>query len=762
MNAVILAAGDRAEMKPLGCDNSLSMLKICGVPLLELTVKNLERYGFKDIIIAADRYSEKIAEYFDDGREVIPKLSAAPSGTESSAAVSKAVCEYDIPDSEPVIVTRGDVLADIDYREALSFHRQQGADITLIVKHSDCPERSIGAVVNEGLLKEIIPYPPAESCETELIVTGAVILKGELAKRLESFGGDHILNGAAALLKEGIKAAAYEEKGYFMQLEEPADIIKASRDIMTGQYPYCPDGVLHKDEGNLKGVNAEFPIYIGENTVISEGASVSAYSCIGENVFVSRNAVLRECYIGDGCYIGDSARISGAAAGDGARISSEAELREGAVIGNGAVIGANAVVEQGARVWNGRRIEPYAVVKENVKYGSPKRFVLDEDGIAGETNSFITPQTAVMAGSACASVGKRIVLGYKGDNAAFAMAMAFSSGVSAAGGEVWFLGEVTEPELASCIRICGGSAGCFIDAGVSVKIKFFSSDGLSVTRKEERLIESGLNGGVCRKASAAAFGAIRHCGGIRDIYLSRILKKRPLFLSGIKAVINTPSGRTAELCGKLLDGINDPYGTPVVFHISGDGTKISAYTDETGYVPQEKLVLIGCLAEFAEKKDVALPFSFTQAADVLAEKYGCSVLRYMHCSNGTDREARKLAAENCFASDGIRLMLRTAAFLSENKMSLKEACAMLPDFATVSRYVAVDSPRARSMELLRKLEGGKAAGGDGIVISSGRGRVIVRPVKTGRGIMMFTESFDVEAASELCDLFQEKIKTLGS
>ena len=758
MKAVILTGGDRQGMKPLGCDNSLSMLKICGVPLLELTLRNLERCGFTDIIAAADRYSEKTAEYFDDGRENLPKLSVTPSGTESSAAVSRAVREYDIPDDEPVIITRGDVLADMDYREALSFHRRHGADITVAVTRSDCPEKNVCAVVNDGILKEIVPYPPAESCETELILTGAVILRAELAKRLESFGGDYILNGIASLLKEELKAAAYEEKGYFTELEEPADLIKACRDAMNGKYPYCSDGIIYSDNSTLKGIRAEFPFYMGKNTVISEGAAVSAYTCIGDNGFIGRNAVLRECYVGDGCYIGDSAQISGAVAGDGVRISSEAQLCEGAVVGNGAVIGANAVAEQGARIWNGRRIEPYAVVKENIRYGSPRRFVLDEDGIAGEINTVITPQTAVMAGSACASLGKRIVLGYKGDSSAFAMAMAFSSGASAAGGEVWLLGEVTEPELASCLRICSGSAGCFIDSGVSVRMKFFSSDGLPVLRKEERLIESGLNGGIYRKASSSAFGAIRSCGGIRDIYLSRLMKKRPAFLEGVKVIVNTPSGRTAELCGRLLEGINDESGMPVVFHISGDGTKISAYTDETGYVPQEKLVLTGCMAEFEEKKNVSLPFSFTQAADVLAEKYGCRVLRYMHCSNGSDREARNLAAESGFASDGIKLMLKTAGFLSRNRISLKEACGMLPDFATVSRYIAVDSPKARSMELLRKLDGGKAAGGDGIVINSGSGRVIVRPVKTGRGIMMFTDSFDLETASELCDVFQKKIK----
>ena len=38
------------------------------------------------------------------------------------------------------------------------------------------------------------------------------------------------------------------------------------------------------------------------------------------------------------------------------------------------------------------------------------------------------------------------------------------------------------------------------------------------------------------------------------------------------------------------------------------------------------------------------------------------------------------------------------------------------------------------------------------------GRVTVRPVRTGKGIMLNVESYALEAASELCDFYSEVIK----
>ena len=55
------------------------------------------------------------------------------------------------------------------------------------------------------------------------------------------------------------------------------------------------------------------------------------------------------------------------------------------------------------------------------------------------------------------------------------------------------------------------------------------------------------------------------------------------------------------------------------------------------------------------------------------------------------------------------------------------------------------------LERLSVSTGGVLTDGDG-------GRVTVRPVRTGKGIMLNVESYALEAASELCDFYSEVIK----
>jgi hypothetical protein len=36
-----------------------------------------------------------------------------------------------------------------------------------------------------------------------------------------------------------------------------------------------------------------------------------------------------------------------------------------------------------------------------------------------------------------------------------------------------------------------------------------------------------------------------------------------------------------------------------------------------------------------------------------------------------------------------------------------------------------------------------------------RGRVLIRPVKTGKGVMMYVESYAAETAAEICDFYSD-------
>jgi hypothetical protein len=150
---------------------------------------------------------------------------------------------------------------------------------------------------------------------------------------------------------------------------------------------------------------------------------------------------------------------------------------------------------------------------------------------------------------------------------------------------------------------------------------------------------------------------------------------------------------------EILKPVNNKNGERIVFHISADGKKISAYSEDTGYVFYEKLVLLCCQKSFQEGLDVSLPYSFPSVADKLAQRYGSTVYRYCSCSvDDSDSEARKLAAEAPFVTDSIVLMLTVLNVLNTNCCSLKQAVDEIPTFATVNKFIPLEKDRRMFFE----------------------------------------------------------------
>lgn len=747
MNAVILSGGDGMRLRPLTCSLPKVMLKVCNIPLLEYNLAVLKRHNISSII-AADRFSNVIAEHFDSSHKSAPRFSFAKSPEGTSAALQKAVTEWGIPYNEPLLVINGGALADFDYGGIVREHKRGGHALTLILKKVPCPTDGIAAVEDNNVLTDIIPCQPRESCASDKILTGSFVISGGAAAKISEYGRDLYRDVIPAMLKSGLKIHTVTADGYFAFLQTPDDLMKINRDVLFGVYPHKPRTVTSD-------------ICIGKNCDIAPDADISDGAVLGDNVSVGSGAKICGGIIGGGAYIGRRATVNYAIIGRNARIGESAGVFEGAVIGEGAVIAESAAIEPNVKIWNGRHIEPFACAANDIKYGFARPVALDEEGITGETNGIITPQLAATVGCAAASVGRKIAVGCKDGAASEALALAVISGIMSAGSDVWFIGETTMPELAYCTKLCGAEVSCYVEAGVTAKIRFLSADGLPLSAGEERLIEKGINRGEYRRSTFTRFGRTSFCGEIKSLYQGKIAGIMPKSAEGIRIIINTPCKRISALCDSIIQDVSDKNGVPMVFHIGGDGVKISAYTEETGYIFHDKLALICCKSRFERGDTVVLPESFPHAAETLVEKYGGKVLRYCFCSDGSDEEARKAAEGSEFVRDGIMLMAELLGIMSDSGKTLKELCEELPDFATVNRFIALDAAKLSHTALLRELCTEKQLRGNGVTINDRRGRVMIRPVKTGRGVMMHVESYSAEIASELCDFYQDTLNTLA-
>lgn len=752
--ALILAGGEGLRLRPLTCTKPKAMLPVCGAPIISYTLDTLKRQGFKSVLIAADRLSNVLTDNLDGSPDVDFIISSSPEGT--CRALSKAA---EVCGGEDIAVISGSLLFDTDLNAAAAAHREAGADITVVTVKTDRPAEYAAAVTEKGFVTDIIPDPARESCISDLAVTGIFIVSSKAAKN--GFGGDILTELIPETIKQGGKVLNFTAEGTFIGVDTPEDLFAAARAVFEGKIRAVKgteSNFVRKREERPE-LDISVPAYIAGSSDIAPRVKIGSGTVIGKNVTVCRGAELNGAVVMDSAYIGERVTVTGAVVGSGARLLADSSVSEGAVVGDGAVVGEQAEVRRGVKIWNGIRVGSCAHTFGDIKQGSAAPLKIGEDGICGETGSIITPQTAALAGSSLASLaplGGRIGIAYRDDPASKSLALAIASGVTAAGAEAWLFGAASAPAVEYCTAVSRLSAGCTVDAGITARIRFCSGDGMPLSRKEEKLIENGINRGEYRREGFSRFGALRDAAAITHLYRNMLEGLAPAALNGIRAVLNTPGKAVSEVCGGIFDRINDKNGEPIVFHIGSDGRGASAYTEETGYVFEEKLILICCRRRFEQGLDVALPYDFPQAADRLAKQYGRRVLRYSLCpSDSGSCEARKLALETPFVRDGSALALSVLEALSRSGRSLAEEIAELPEMALAARFIAVGD---RPAQLLRRVCCGGQATDSGIIISDGRSRAFIRPVKTEKGILMKAESYSVEAASELCDFYQEKLK----
>ncbi len=764
MQAIIMAGGEGTRLRPLTCNIPKPLAPLCGRPVLEYILELLKKNRINEATLTLMYQGDKIVEYFDDesfkGISLEYSFEDVPLGT---AGCVKRACHDD-----EVLVISGDAMCDFDISSAIEFHKKNKADATIIVKKVSDP-REFGLILSnsDGRITGFVEKPSFESCTTDVANTGVYILsKSALDLIPDEKKSDFAMDIFPQMMKREMRLFAYEENGYWCDIGDFRSYLKCQRDMLEGKVS-CEihghrelDGTISMTTANFHGVKIVPPCFIGRNVSIGAGSVVESGAIICDDVTIGKNSKIHSSVILKGAFLGERVCCNEAIICENAKLLRGASVFEGSVIGEKAEIGENATVEAGVRVWQGKQLDRNSTATYDIKYGNAKAMCLDEDGVCGEINGVVTPQVATTLGSSLASACEKdnciVAVGFKGDVAGRALALAVISGGMSAGATVWDFGECVEPELAHCMEIIGAEIGCYVDAGVTARLKVISESGLPPTRRQERKIEGGLNRGEFNKVAFSDFGEYKTALDIKSLYEIELLKILPHYLKGVRAEFKTTNNRIAEIMDKIVLPKNDLNGNRIIIHISSDGKKVSAYTEETGYVFHEKLIILASRIAFEGGSNVALPFSFPQIANNIAESYGKKVHRYFNCTcDLSDDEARKEASKSKFVRDGIMLAMVVLSYLSENSLTLEKAIEGIPDFYSTSRFVSVEKAPSQILKQMCKERAGLS---EGVVLEEGDSRVLIRPVKTGKGVMMFVESVKSETASELCDKFEKLLK----
>jgi dTDP-glucose pyrophosphorylase/CBS domain-containing protein len=126
----IMAGGYGTRLRPLTDNCPKPMLSIGGEPLLELTIKNFKKYGFKNFFISTHYLPNVIKNYFGNGDDFDVNINYIfeenPLGTAGALGLfPKKISKL------PIIVINGDIITNTNFNSMLNFHNENFADISI-------------------------------------------------------------------------------------------------------------------------------------------------------------------------------------------------------------------------------------------------------------------------------------------------------------------------------------------------------------------------------------------------------------------------------------------------------------------------------------------------------------------------------------------------------------------------------------------------------------------------------------------------------
>ena len=130
LTAVIMAGGLGQRLRPLTLETPKPLLPVGGVPILEINIKRLVRYGIREIFLCVGYKKEQIMDHFQDGSawdcHIHYVEENQPLGTMGALAYLPKQLEH-----KQILLFNADLLSDLDLEAFYLRHQDQGNALTV-------------------------------------------------------------------------------------------------------------------------------------------------------------------------------------------------------------------------------------------------------------------------------------------------------------------------------------------------------------------------------------------------------------------------------------------------------------------------------------------------------------------------------------------------------------------------------------------------------------------------------------------------------
>ncbi len=769
MKACILAGGEGRRLRPLTSFLPKPLVPVLGKPVLHHIVERLKSFGITEMAVTLMYLPEMIKNSLGDGSDMGVSIHYFTEETPLGTAGGVKACQTFL-EGDDFLVISGDGLCDFHLPEALAFHRQKKADVTVILTPQSQPlEYGLVQIEDDGRITRFAEKPAWGQVFSNLVNTGIYIISPRVLSeiptgRFYDFAKDLF----PKLLAAGRPVYGIEMKGYWCDIGDTDAYRRCVIDALNGvislqaALPKNENGIFGKEGMPILPKDVELipPLYIAPSAKIMPGAKVGPNVVLGPSAYVGEDSAVANSLI-DGS-VGARCEADGVILCPGAVVGAGSTLAEGVVVGGGARLGDDCHVSQGVRIFPDVAVPAGTRVRHTIVKGSAPKVVFDNNVITGRYGHELSPDICVAVGQACAGLVEggpaRVAVGSSKSADATSLAYALASGLASAGCQVFFhdipfaAGAAAMSKLASC------SLSLFMENDENLNLHIFDRNGIAISSSVQRKLEGMVARGEGNMVSSLSAGKITaFTGGVE--YYAALAASQGKAGRGLSVAVHGGHPAATALAKSLTAaGFTLPMQPALAF--SGLTVSVArsgfAFAVSDGNVRCEgpRALALVLLAAFMDEPGlkIALPYEAPRAFDVLAAQNGGEILRL-----GRDEGAGQLYASQPFTRDAVFGALKLLSFLSSSGSSLSTLASMLPPFFEHVLEIPCESDKSAVMRKLTescRSMSCELVGGLRICVDGGYVRIT--PSASKRTLKVAAESFAEELARELAVNFADR------
>ena len=330
MKSLILAGGLGTRLRPLTDRVPKSLLPICNRPFLEHQIRLLAAHGVTDSTLLTGYLAEDFAPFAQQMRTLLGidlhvSTEHKPLGT--AGAVRSRLEDLD----GTTVVLNGDVLTDLDLSEAIDFHREKRAAVTIVLTPVD-DARPYGLVPLDASNRvEAFLEKPSELVAGN-INAGTYVLEADVLREVppdEFWQFEQQL--FPSLLEKGSRIFGVVSDSYWLDIGTPERYLQAHFDVLSGRARASVDGTIVRDQQMMSDGTTVVPPVLLSHAPVGPGTRLGPLTSIGPDSHIGARATLERSVIHAGAEIGEGAVLRDTIVGRDARVEPGATL-DGAVI----------------------------------------------------------------------------------------------------------------------------------------------------------------------------------------------------------------------------------------------------------------------------------------------------------------------------------------------------------------------------------------------------------------------------------------------